>query len=94
LPSTDEKVAFLDTYLDKFADPDPFPPVYYSAEESVDMLQLQTDMVQYIERKASEWIMNGQIEAEWDAYLTEIERVGLPRWLSIKQAAYDRYIAG
>jgi putative aldouronate transport system substrate-binding protein len=68
-------------------------PVYYTAEESAEMAQLQTDMLQYIERKASEWIMNGNIDAEWDAYIAELDRVGQQEWLQIKQTAYDRYMA-
>ena len=92
LPSTDKKVAHVQTRCHPFADPDPFMPVYYSAEESADMIQLQTDIRAYIERKMSEWIINGKVDAEWDAYLTEIDRAGLPKWISINQAAYDRFM--
>jgi putative aldouronate transport system substrate-binding protein len=92
-PPTDRKVQFLDTCLDEFDEKTPMMPVYYSAEESSEMAQLQTDMVQYIERRGCEWIINGKIDAEWDAYLAELERVGQARWLEIKQAAYDRYMA-
>jgi putative aldouronate transport system substrate-binding protein len=93
LPSTDEKVQFLDGFLDQLSEKTPMMPVYYTGEESTEMAQLQTDMLQYIERRACEWIMNGKVEAEWDAYLAEMERVGQKRWLEIKQVAYDRYMA-
>ena len=36
---------------------------------------------------------NGNIDAEWDTYLSELDNMGLQRWLEIKQAAYDRYMA-
>ena len=93
LPSTDKKVAFIDSFMDKLSDPEPFQPVYYSTEEADEMTQLQLDMQQYIDRRVSEWIMNGKIEEEWDDYLEEIEKVGLKKWLSIKQAAYDRFMS-
>ena len=92
LPSTDKKVAHVESKCHPFADPDPFMPVYYTGAESTDMIQLQTDIRAYIERKMSEWIINGKIDAEWDAYLTEINKAGLPKWLSINQAAYDRFM--
>jgi len=93
LPSTDEKVAFVEQYCHPFADPDPMMPVFYSAEEAEEMGILQSDLRTYIERRTSEWIINGKIDEEWDAYLNEINGVGLPRWLEINQAAYDRYMA-
>ena len=93
LPSTDKKVNFLNGFLDQLVEKTPMMPVFYTLDESKEMAQLQTDMRQYIERKASEWIMNGKINTEWDSYLTELDKVGQKRWLEIKQAAYDRYMA-
>ncbi|MBE5807875.1 MAG: extracellular solute-binding protein [Clostridiales bacterium] len=94
LPSTDEKVAFVEEYCHPYADPDPMMPVFYTAEEADVMGMLQSDMRTYIERRTSEWIINGKVDEEWDAYLEEINNVGLPQWLEINQAAYDRYMAG
>lgn len=92
LPSTDEKVAFVEENIHPFADPDPMQPVYYSDEESQEMSQLQTDIQTYIDQKTSEWMRNGNIDSEWDTYLSELENMGLSRWLEIKQAAYGRYM--
>lgn len=93
LPSTDKKVAFVEENVHPYADPDPMQPVYYSAEEATEMSQLQTDIQTYIDQKVSEWMTNGNIDAEWDTYLSELDNMGLQRWLEIKQAAYDRYMA-
>jgi putative aldouronate transport system substrate-binding protein len=93
LPSTDKKVAFVEEFCHPYADPDPMMPVFYTAEESEIMGILHNDIRTYIERRTSEWIINGNVDAEWDAYLEEIQHVGLPQWLEINQAAYDRYMA-
>ncbi|MBP7402590.1 MAG: extracellular solute-binding protein [Clostridia bacterium] len=92
LPSTDKKVAFVQTQCHPYADPDPMMPVYYSAEESNEMVQLQTDIRTYIERRLAQWIIDGKVEQEWASYLTEIDKAGLPKWLEINQAAYDRFM--
>ena len=91
LPSTDEKVNFINTFMDELKDKEPFPPVFYTAEEAEAMNKLQVDIFNLIEGKASQWIMNGNIEAEWDSYLNELDKAGLAKWISIKQAAYDRF---
>ena len=93
LPTTDYKVNFLEAFQHTYADPTPMNPVFYTAEEAVEMAQLHIDMNQFIERRIAEWIMGGGIEAEWDAFLVDLDRVGQQRWLEIKQAAYDRYMA-
>lgn len=93
LPSTDKKVAFVEEYCHPFADPDPMMPVFYTQEESEIMGMLQSDLSTYIQRRTSEWIINGKVDEEWEDYLKEIQGVGLQQWLDINQAAYDRYIA-
>ena len=92
LPSTDKKVNFLNGFLNQLSDKTPMPSVFYTLAESTDMAQLQTDMRQYMDRRACEWIINGKIDAEWNAYLAELDKVGQAKWLQIKQAAYDRYV--
>ena len=93
LPHTDPKVEFVEEYCHPFADPEPMMPVYYTAEESNEMAQLQTDIQTFIDRKTSEWMRNGNIDAEWDNYIKELNSMGLDRWLEIKQEAYDRFMA-
>ena len=92
-PSTDAKVAFLTGYMDQYADTEAFPAVYYTVAESEEVALLKTDLLSYIERRASDWIMNGGIEEDWDSYLNELDAMGLGRLVEINQAAYDRFIA-
>ena len=91
-PSTDDKVAFISSTLDPLADTEPFPSVYYTVEESEEVALLKTELLTYIERRASDWIMNGGINEQWDAYLAELNAMGLERLLEINQNAYNRFI--
>jgi len=91
-PTTDNKVAFMNSNLFRYSDKEAFPPVYYTAEEADEVALLRTDIISFIERRASEWIMNGRIDAEWDAYMRELESMGNSKLLSINQAAYNRFI--
>lgn len=91
-PATDAKVAFMNENVLPYADKEAFPPVYYTVEEADEAALIKTDILSFIERKASEWIMNGGVDEQWDAYLKELNAMGLERFLQINQAAYDRYI--
>ena len=92
IPTTDNKVAFMNEEMIPISDTEPFPGVYYTLEEAEEMSLLQSDITSYVERKTSEWIMNGTIDDEWDDFLQELNNRGLDKWLEINQAAYDRFV--
>jgi len=35
--------------------------------------------------------VNGTIDAEWDAYRKQLDNIGLPRLIEIRQKAYDNF---
>lgn len=92
LTYTDQKVNFMKKYVAPYADPDPWPPVFYSADEADKINQIQTNLINYANRKAAEWIMKGTIDKEWDAYIKELNKMKLQEWLKINQAAYERFM--
>ncbi|WP_339323321.1 ABC transporter substrate-binding protein [Paenibacillus sp. FSL W8-0194] len=67
-----------------------YPNVFFSIEDLDRLSTIQADLFPYVERKRTEWYQNGNIDQEWDAYLKELDRLGLQEWLKIKQAGYDR----
>ncbi|GGI66550.1 ABC transporter substrate-binding protein [Enterococcus alcedinis] len=71
-----------------------YPRVFLEKEQTDRLSKIETDMWDYTYRKRAEWITNGKIDAEWDEYLAELDRVGLEEWLEIKQAGYDTFVKG
>nr|PZN08536.1 MAG: hypothetical protein DIU64_10330 [Caldicoprobacter oshimai] len=67
------------------------PTGFPTIEEAKRYKQIDSAIISYANMKAAEWIMNGTIEEEWDAYIEELNKMGLNDWLSINQAAYDRW---
>jgi putative aldouronate transport system substrate-binding protein len=43
--------------------------------------------------KFSQWITKGGIEKDWDAYLKNAEKTGLPENIKIMQKYYDEYMS-
>lgn len=91
LTYTDQKVNFMEQYVKPYAEKDPWPPVFRTIEEEERYNQIDSAIIPYANMKAAEWIMNGTIDEEWDAYIEELNKMGLNDWLSINQAAYDRW---
>lgn len=69
------------------------PLVFFTEEQTDKFTTLDTQITPYVDRKTTEWITKGGIDKEWDSYLSELNKMGLKEWISIKQKAYDDYIA-
>lgn len=91
LTYTDQKVNFMEQYVKSYEEKDPWPPVFRTIEEAEKYNQIDSPIISFANMKAAEWIMNGTIDDEWDAYLEELNKMGLQDWLSINQASYDRW---
>ena len=68
------------------------PPLNYTVEESEIVNQVQTTVIDYVNRRAAEWVMNGKIEEEWDAYLKELENMNIDGWMEAAQKSYERFL--
>lgn len=68
-----------------------YPRVFMEVEDLETIDLIEADLMEYVERKRAEWIVNGGIDEEWDAYLAELERFRLPEWITIKQKYFDQF---
>lgn len=65
-------------------------PFYILGEdEQAEMDAIMPDILTYTQQKWAEWVMNGNIDVEWDDYVERLESMGLSTALAINQAAYD-----
>ncbi|MBI0578647.1 ABC transporter substrate-binding protein [Neobacillus cucumis] len=71
-----------------------YPPIFLNKEEQDQLTQLDSVIKPFVERKKAEWILKGGIDKQWDAYLKQLDKSGLPKFLDIKQKALDKYNAG
>lgn len=93
LPSTDLKVAHINEELLPYADAEPWPPVFYTAEESESIAIMQTDVQSLINRRAAEWITAGVNDGDWEAFQEELQAAGINEVVETMQTAYDRYMS-
>jgi putative aldouronate transport system substrate-binding protein len=70
----------------------PFPRISYTADELDELAILSSDIASYMDRSRSKWITEGGVAEEWEAYMAQLNRMGLERYLAIHEAAYRRYM--
>lgn len=68
-----------------------FPNVMYSAEDAERLSILQTDIDGYIKEMIPKFIIQGNVDAGWDAYIDQLKKMGLDELLEINQKYYDSF---
>jgi putative aldouronate transport system substrate-binding protein len=64
--------------------------LFYTSEENAKIAEIKPDLQNYVAKKRAQWLMNGNVDAEWDQYLSDLKKLRLDEYLQIIQAAYDR----
>lgn len=68
----------------------PLPKPWLDAEEAERLEILATDIVGFVDQKMAQWISGeADVDAEWDAYVAQLDKLGLQELIQIKQDAYD-----
>jgi len=69
-----------------------FPTMVYTMEDSNEMAIIITDLNSYLNQKMAAWVTGeADIVAEWDAYVSHMNSIGLPRLMEIYNARYELY---
>lgn len=68
-----------------------FPMVQYTDEELSRLTTLGTDIYKYCEAQYAHWVVDGGIEEEWDAYLKQLDAMGLQELVKIQEDAFAAY---
>lgn len=88
--------------LEKYAYPykaenvKPFPALAYNQQEVDVIVDVETNVYDYVNGKISEWIMGLEVlnDTTWATYKSTLEsRIGLSRLINAYQSAYNRHIA-
>ena len=77
----------------KYASDIAFPVVSYTSEQLTTLASLTTDINDYASAQYAHWVVDGGIEEEWDAYLAQLDQMGLQDVLAIHNDAYAAYKA-
>jgi len=68
-----------------------FPPVTIAAESADEFATLETELKKYYEEARAAFVTGAKdLDKDWDAYVKDLKRIGLDKYLQILQAAYDK----
>lgn len=70
-----------------------YPSVTYTVEETELINDKMGDIKQYVAETSSRWLKDGGVEEEWDAYVAQLDKMGIQEVVKCWQDAYDRSLA-
>lgn len=89
-PELEERYRYVEMFKDERTE-DAVPVFMLSGQDAQRYNQLIVDINEYVEQKYAEWVFNGGVEGEWDAYLTQLDRLGLQEVIEIQNRYYQSY---
>lgn len=70
---------------------DIYPMVKFSKEAVDEMTLIKSDILKLVDQKMAQWVINGNVDSEWNSYMEQIHDMGLDRLTQLYQKAYDDY---
>lgn len=67
------------------------PMLKYTEDELTQLTTIGTDIYKYVEAQFAHWVVDGGIENEWDAYLKQLDTMGLQDLVKIHDTAFQAY---
>ncbi|WP_281888634.1 extracellular solute-binding protein [Paenibacillus sp. YYML68] len=68
-----------------------FPGVLFSPQESEKIKTLETDLNSFVSQSSAKWLLEGNADQEWDAYMASLKKMKLDELVGVYQSAYDRF---
>jgi len=93
LPATEgDGIKLADDAVNAAYARDTFPVVSYTADQLDQLGFLSPDILNYVSQQYAHWVTEGGVEEEWDAYLAQLEKMGVQDLINIHLDAYAKYI--
>ncbi|WP_243077169.1 ABC transporter substrate-binding protein [Microbacterium sp. SS28] len=93
-PRAKERQDLVREYYAPYKANDGYPPVMLSNEELDQVSFANTDINTLVKEKFASWVVNGTIDGEWDAYVSQLQTLGVEDVIATYQQAYDRFQQG
>lgn len=69
---------------------DTIPKIMLTTDEQATVSRLYDPIADTVNRYITEWVLNGNVEETWDAYVAELQAAGVEQLVGIYQGAIDR----
>ncbi|USK47947.1 ABC transporter substrate-binding protein [Bacillus sp. CMF12] len=90
-PRAKERLQILDQYYKPHMVQENYPSIFFSPEELEVINTIEPEIKAFVKQKEAQWLVEGGIEKEWDAYVKQLNDMGLDKLMKVYQKGLDRY---
>lgn len=83
----------LEEKYNAYVYPESYPVINYTTEQQEAINSFVNEINVYVNDLTAKWIVEGGIEQEWDAYVKQLNDMGLEEYMTIRQEALDTYLS-
>lgn len=85
------KIEAINSFYAKAPQSVTLPNINFTEDEIKLNTSVGLDISNYVKENQSKWLIGeGDIDAEWDGYVAQLNTLGLPKYVEYMQTAYDR----
>ena len=89
----DEKNAAIYDMYEPYLTTESWPRPYFATEQTEELAKIRTDIFNLITLKRAQWVTGvSDIDAEYDQFVKDLEKMNVDKMTAIMQDAYDNYI--
>ena len=89
----DRLIAYTKAYM-PYAAKTVLPPLYVPEAVSAEYFKIQTDINKYVNESFVQFVTGGMdLDKDWDAYVQQINTIGLEKYITTTQQAYDVFLS-
>ena len=88
----DKEDAIFDMY-EPYLTTESWPRPYFTTEQTEELAKIRTDIFNLITLKRAQWVTGvSDIDAEYDQFVKDLEKMNVDKMTAVMQDAYDNYI--
>lgn len=90
-PRAKQRIKDLDEIYRPFMEKEKYPTIFFKTEELNQIDTIETDLKEYVNQTRAQFIVKGFNDKDWNAYVQQLDDIGLNDLMEIYQKGLDRF---
>jgi putative aldouronate transport system substrate-binding protein len=92
-PRAKQRKQDLEKYYEPYMEKENYPNIFFLPEELETINRIEPDLIKFVNTQRAKFLVNGNIDKEWDGYVKQVKDMGLDELMALYQKGLDRYKA-
>ncbi|WP_199615222.1 ABC transporter substrate-binding protein [Paenibacillus alkalitolerans] len=92
-PRAKQRKLDLEKYYEPYMEDENYPSIFFLPEELEVINRIETDLLKFVDTQRAKFLVDGNIDQEWDRYVKQVKDMGLDELMELYQKGLDRYKA-